>query len=671
MVGVVATGMLASVGVNAGVAAAALPVFPENIVTFPNRDMITLEGFDVNHAGEAVVVRVHSPAGVLMGATKGSINAAGAFEVNHPGGSCWGNDPSYPKVTPNIVAGDKVSVEFVENGTTVLAGDSVVQEGFVEEGGVHYVEGATTFTVTGRVDPTIPAENIEQRIVNPDLVDTAVARRDIRALAGPLTPAAKGGYSSSLTVNGDGSFTATYDFGDSGAEAAANARTAATGGGERLMTWQETDGAGNRQGLTIAELGEPGGAGMGGCPAGPGDVAPTSGSYGVVWGTSTAAGTAQVTWTPAAAQPGAAAVTGYSVVAIAKNAATSGDKAVIGARSGATATRSTLTGLTGGAQNWDIEVRAQSGGAISSAFPAAAAGGTSPGTGTGNGDGTAPTVTSAQNATSGAVTLTASETNADIYFTTDGTEPLGAGGMLNEGANVTLYTAPIAITGPVTVNWVVFDLAGNTATGTGNFDKPAAPAATAPGIPAGVTARAGATSGTVNLSWTAPTNTGGAAISGYTVAVTAPAITGTGAAPAFATSVQSTTTTATVPELTNGREYTFTVTATNSAGTSAASTGVRARPGEAVTITLSRNKANDVRIVGSGSATGGTYTVYRGGTVGIVQGATRIGTGTVTARVAPATGADWDLRLRTAALPRGTVVWVLSTAGGVASVTTP
>ena len=36
------------------------------------------------------------------------------------------------------------------------------------------------------------------------------------------------------------------------------------------MAWQVEDADANRQGLTIAEFGELGGPGMGGCPAGPG-----------------------------------------------------------------------------------------------------------------------------------------------------------------------------------------------------------------------------------------------------------------------------------------------------------------------------------------------------------------------------------------------------------------
>jgi hypothetical protein len=64
------------------------------------------------------------------------------------------------------------------------------------------------------------------------------------------------------------------------------------------------------------------------------------------------------------------------------------------------------------------------------------------------------------------------------------------------------------------------------------------------------------------VQWTAPANDGGAPITSYTVT----------AAPGGATTtVSGTTTTATVASLANGTSYTFTVKATNSVGTSAAS----------------------------------------------------------------------------------------------------
>ena len=168
----------------------------------------------------------------------------------------------------------------------------------------------STLVVTGTLAADVNTAQTEQRIVNPALTDTDVARRDVRAVPGPLTPAAKGGYSSMLEFPTPTTFKATYEF-----TTAATAQIAATGGGERFMSWQNEDGDANRQGLTIAEYGELGGPGMGGCPAGPADLGAPTGSAQVI---RSADGTsAQVTWTPATAVPDATAVTGYSVLAIA------------------------------------------------------------------------------------------------------------------------------------------------------------------------------------------------------------------------------------------------------------------------------------------------------------------------------------------------------------------
>ena len=69
-----------------------------------------------------------------------------------------------------------------------------------------------------------------------------------------MTPAPRGGYSSSLLYDLDGpdTFRATYIFDDpANAQIAANAAL-----GERAMAWEVTDAAANRQGMTIAENGE-------------------------------------------------------------------------------------------------------------------------------------------------------------------------------------------------------------------------------------------------------------------------------------------------------------------------------------------------------------------------------------------------------------------------------
>ena len=71
------------------------------------------------------------------------------------------------------------------------------------------------------------------------------------------------------------------------------------------MSWQDEDGDANRQGLTIAEYGELGGPGMGGCPAGPTDQAAPAASYCFV--RSTDKTKLAVSWTPATPAPGAPA----------------------------------------------------------------------------------------------------------------------------------------------------------------------------------------------------------------------------------------------------------------------------------------------------------------------------------------------------------------------------
>ena len=103
-----------------------------------------------------------------------------------------------------------------------------------------------------------------------------------------------------------------------------------------------------------------------------------------------------------------------------------------------------------------------------------------------------------------------------------------------------------------------------TATGTATLHVNA----TAPGKPTGVTATAG--NGSALVAWTAPVDNGGSPITGYTV-------TSSGDAKTCTTSATS----CTVSGLTSGQPYTFTVTATNAAGTGPASD-----PSSSVTVSL-------------------------------------------------------------------------------------
>ena len=426
-----------AMSIAVGGAAAAVPTFPDNLVVFPNRDFISAEGFSA-HTGETALVTVTRPGTGVVGSTEVLLGPGDVpFEVNHPGGFCWGNNTDL-QVTPDIVPGDEVSVAFTD-GTTA---DVTTQDAFVT--GVDYVNGATTFTVVGHIGAGVDPANTEQRIVNPDLTDTAVGRRDIRAVPGPLAPDRNNSYESSLEFVGD-TFTATYVFTD-----AAVARIAATGGGERLLSWQNTDVNGNRQGITIAEFGELGGPGMGGCPNGP-LVSGPSGPSGVT--AANVAGGIRVNWTPAVAIPGTPAITGYRVHAVAQGVTGGNEQVEIGRRiSGQADTGTTITGLLGG-ETYDVYVVSVS--SSGETFPAIHA---IPVT-----DVTPPTVSAdpagGTFAAAQDVTLTADEPNAQIYYTLDGSPVLDAP---DQPAAVALtYTGSINIATTTTLRAVAFDPSGN------------------------------------------------------------------------------------------------------------------------------------------------------------------------------------------------------------------
>jgi hypothetical protein len=109
--------------------------------------------------------------------------------------------------------------------------------------------------------------------------------------------------------------------------------------------------------------------------------------------------------------------------------------------------------------------------------------------------------------------------------------------------------------------------------------------ATPPSAPTGLKALAG--DGRAALSWTAPTNNGGAAITGYTVKTALANGTPVKESPASGTSL-------TVINLANGTAYQFTVVANNSKGASPASAPATATPKFATKLTSTRSVATPV-----------------------------------------------------------------------------
>ncbi|HKS01376.1 MAG TPA: fibronectin type III domain-containing protein [Arthrobacter sp.] len=700
---------------------AAVPAFPDNIVVFPDRDFVSIEGYE-GHAGETATLEVKR-AGKIIGSAEAAVDA---------GGVCWGAGTGL-NVTPDIRPGDVVSMRF---GTTA-AGETTVQDTYVT--GDSELSGST-LTVKGHIGAGVNPAQLEQRIIEPALKDTTIARRDIRAIPGPMTPSDKGGYSSGLEVTGN-TFTATYVFDDP-----ANAKIAAEAGlGERAMAWELEDADANRQGLTIAEYGEPGGPGMGGCPNGPLQSGPPAPS-GIT--AAKVSGGLKLNWTPAEAIPGTPDITGYRAVAVGKTW-TNNETVEIGKRiSGQAATGTTITGLSA-TEEYDVYVVGVS--SVGETFPAAHA---IPVT-----DFTAPTVSATPNGGTSPVAqtvkLTASETGSEIYYTIDGSEPLLAGGVLSDKA--ILYKAPMEIASTTTLKFVAFDPSGNvSATSEALFTVTNDPVPSAPTF----SSEPVVGQGTATLSWTAPNpGAAGLTITGYTVQ----AYTADGTAFGAPKTTAGDVTTLVYDGLSGDTAYTFTVKATNSNGTGAESeptaaltvqgavvatagpdqnvvrrttattvtldgtgstagatykweqvlsgdsdpnkvtltgastlkptfslpvfrtpmtnsalvfrltvtSGTTVRTDEVkvvpvpdrVTISSAQWKSGDLRVIGTSSVVGGTITVRVGNATGRV-----LGQAAVTAAVAPETGGVWTLRLRNAAA--GTTnpgtVWVESTVGGTA-----
>jgi len=318
--------------------AATPPVFPNNIVVFPQRDFVTVEGYQGRVGTQATITVTRD--GVVTSTAQGTIGAGDpALEVNHPGGICWRS------VTPDIKPGDVVAISFPGG-----ASDSVRTLSPTVTDMTH-TPGSREVVVTGSYGPNTNTAQMEQRIIAPDLKETEVGRRDVRA------PGRPGPYRSSLTFGPGRTFTATYRFNDDAATPAhdegAEMADIAAAGQARVLSWVAENADGDRMGLTIDEFGEVGGPGMGGCPTGPETKAPNAPEN----VTATAAdGSVNVSWSAATTIPDSPAVTGYRVTAVNK---TSGLRTSVDVPVCDTACSASVPSLVNG-QMYDVQVRALS-----------------------------------------------------------------------------------------------------------------------------------------------------------------------------------------------------------------------------------------------------------------------------------------------------------------------
>lgn len=613
-------------------ASAAVPEFPNNIVVFPNRDFVSVEGY-ASHAGETATVEVTRD-GAVVGAAKGTVSGGDvAFEINHPGGLCWGAGTTVD-VTPDIVAGDVVSITFPDGSSdsTTTSTATATQD---------MTQNGTTITLDGTLGADVNKDNMETRIINADLVDV-IGKRDIRALPGPIVPAAKGGYSSGLSFPTPTTFQAIFEFATQ--EAADTA--AAADLGERAMTWELTDPDGNRQGITIAEFGEVGGPGVGGCPQGPTNQAAPIGTASVIHAPGSS--TAQLKWTPATPQPGAEPVSGYQVSAVAPTN-TSGNQPTTGLRMGPGATSATLSGLNP-TLDYTFEVRSMTSGTKMS-VPFAAASGPA--------DTTLPTLnlnpaggTTAAPVEANSVTVTS---NGQVFYTTDGT-PAILGDLPSDNATLLTGTT-IPITGLTDLSIATFDQVGNHTEAGGVFTPLTVAQAAAP---TGLTAGA-QTQTSVPLSWDA--SPASESVTGYQVTVYNADGTKRTTQPAVTTVPRQT-----VTGLNPGTTYQFSVAAKNAAGAgpdSANITKATDASTDRITITSAKWKVNDLRIIGTGSLVGQTvqaYTVKADGTIGTpIAGAAA----SVVTAAPPGIG-DYSIRLRANSPVNPGRIFVKSSGGGIA-----
>src|SRR5919199_5003061 len=167
--------------------ALALPSFagaavtaPHNVITFPQRDFVSADGYLVadHYTVEVLHPNAITPVGTVTGITPVEDPATpgrGLIEVNHPGGACWIG------TTPDIRAGDTVRIIDETTGAvdTSLVRDVTAQRPVQVDATTVQVHGTAQDAAGG----PLPIAQIEQRMVAPRDAFALNGRRTLRATA--------------------------------------------------------------------------------------------------------------------------------------------------------------------------------------------------------------------------------------------------------------------------------------------------------------------------------------------------------------------------------------------------------------------------------------------------------------------------------------------------------
>ncbi len=612
-----------------GFVSAQLPNFPDNIVVFPERDFITVEGFNgisgaQSYAGEQLtlqVVRNINGVSVLQGEAVGTVSGTDiAFEVNHPGGYCWGAGSTL-QATPDIRRGSIDANGVVTPGDSLILrqgvniiASTVVQNGIITDRNI--VDNVITIQgeVFGLVDPLA----IEARIVAPALRISPVAFRDVRAVPG-LGVVVNPGYSASLEIHGN-TWNSTMTFFDDLGNPDPVTASIAFAGAFSVSTWQFTDVNGNAQGLTISEFGEAGGPMTANCPAYAGTLQP-------IFPDGVAYTSDNIYWNPAVDQLGTNFPFNHYNVEVLRPTADPTNTLVVGAARVDSNTR-TIVFPAGLQPNDIIEVRAAQiyGGVdqVTAArkkvvFPHTVV------------EANAPTFSVADGGVDRVVTISSDQGLQIAYTITDG----AVGTPVALGTNALIYVdgAEIPITNTQTIQAIAFDTAGIISAGVSVTITNPYPAQVT-----GVTATQVAIAGVnkIRVAWNALTGAAGYkvyAVAGNVKTLVADVNVGT-----------ATNTDVGAPLLSNNVAYTFTVVAYQ-VFAGVAYDGIGSLPSNAVvfvltdvlTYTVRYRAGTEIRVSGTGSVSGAIVTIYSGpDKTGVILGSGAVTNNAYDIRVKPA-----------------------------------